>query len=736
MTTRLRVSTQGWGAHRSVGAALRAADVGGTVTIRAGRYRESLVLDRAVTLVAEGGPGSVRIVTPVAPALVVNAAATIRGVVFETEPGGPAVPGAEYGRTTTVVLDSADALLEECVVVGGGVVVTGTAAPTLRGVTIRQVTGDALLVAAAASPVVTGLRIERVTGTGIRVDDDAAGSFTDCVLTRVGADAVVVAGRATPRFGGCQLTEVTGCGLRIIGGRVRLDDCRVERSVGAGLLAAGTAQVWLDDCVVAGAGDSAVAARDDARVTITGGRLTDARGNAVYLAGRARLTMTRVVAAGSGYSTVHVGEQARADLTDCDLTAGAEHGLSIVDAAAAQVVGGRITGARLAAVNVADRGDVTVDGAAVSGTTGLVVDSEHRPLVRGGEVAGTDGVAVLVRDGRSVVLAGPTLRGAVSGGPWAVFNCPDPGPRGHESQPAGPPVVGTQPAGPPVVGTQPASPADDRGADGPGDAVARLLGQLDDLIGLAEAKREVGSLVTVMRLVRLRQLAGLPPPPLSRHLVFAGNPGTGKTTVARLYGRILRTLGVLASGHLVEASRNDLVGEYVGHTAPKTTAMFQRALGGVLFIDEAYSLAPIGQGADFGAEAVATLVKLMEDHRDDIVVIAAGYPDDMARFVASNPGLSSRFTRTLRFPDYQSAELVQIVEAQADRHSYRLTGSTRESLLELFERIPRVAGFGNGRTARHVFQQMTERHATRVATAATTTPDDLSDLQPQDVPVD
>ncbi|WFE25448.1 AAA family ATPase [Solwaraspora sp. WMMD791] len=701
MTTRLRVATHGWGAHRSVGAALRAADVGGTVTIRAGRYREALVLDRAVTLVAEGEPGSVRIVTPVAPVLVVGAPVTVRGVVFEAP---PAYPGTPDGPAAAVLLEAGTALLEDCTVVGAGVAVTGTATATLRRVTIRQVTGD-----------------------GIQVTDDATVTATDCVLTGIG-----------------------GCGLRIAGGRVDGSGCRIDGSAGAGVLATGNARAHLDDWVFTEVRDSAVAARDEARLTLTGARCVEPGGNAAYLTGRARITMTRVDATGSGYSTVHVGGQAHAELTGCELTGSGEHGLTVVDSATAHLTGGRIHGARLAGVHVADRGDVTTDAATVSGGTGLIVDSAHRPLLRGGAITGTGGVAVQVGDGRTVVLAGPALHGSVHGGPWAVLRCPDPGPRGRPPG-AGPATVPGPPPEPvatgappapvatgapsePTIGGAPSEPAGDL-AD-PDEAVARLLRQLDQLVGLDDVKRDVGALVTVMRLVRLRRDAGLPPPPLSRHLVFAGNPGTGKTTVARLYGQILHALGMLTRGHLIEASRSDLVGEYVGHTAPKTTGVFHRARGGVLFIDEAYALAPTGQGADFGAEAVATLVKLMEDHRDDVVVIAAGYPDDMARFVASNPGLASRFTRTLRFPDYRSGELVRIVEAQARQHHYRLTGSTRDVLTALFDRMPRVDGFGNGRTARHVFQRMTELHAVRVATTPGATGDDLSDLRPQDVPDD
>jgi SpoVK/Ycf46/Vps4 family AAA+-type ATPase len=266
------------------------------------------------------------------------------------------------------------------------------------------------------------------------------------------------------------------------------------------------------------------------------------------------------------------------------------------------------------------------------------------------------------------------------------------------------------------------------------ESLEDLMAELARLIGLDRVKQEVSALANLMQMVKRREEVGLAPPPLSRHLVFAGNPGTGKTTVARLYGRILAALGLLSRGHLVEADRGDLVGEYVGHTAPKTQAAFRRALGGVLFIDEAYALVPYGQSSDFGQEAVSTLVKLMEDYRDEVVVIAAGYPDDMERFIDSNPGLASRFTRTLTFEDYSSAELVSIVAHLAQQYDYRLADETWEQLLEYFENFPRGERFGNGRTARQVFQRMTEQQAQRVAKLMTPRTEDLTMVRPEDLP--
>ncbi|WP_433229853.1 AAA family ATPase [Actinomadura formosensis] len=244
------------------------------------------------------------------------------------------------------------------------------------------------------------------------------------------------------------------------------------------------------------------------------------------------------------------------------------------------------------------------------------------------------------------------------------------------------------------------------------------LKELHDLTGLDTVKHEIALLVAGTHAARLRSESGLKITPPTRHMVFTGNPGTGKTMVARLLGRIYKRLGVLSSGHLVEASRAHLVGEYIGQTAPRTRRLVERAIGGVLFIDEAYTLTQSPLKGDYGHEAIAELVKLMEDHRDDLVVVVAGYQQEMAEFLAANPGLDSRFPKQIHFPDYTDDELITVFGQLAAADGFELAPGTEEVLRAMLRRAPRGPSFGNGRLMRNMLDIAVANQADRVASAA------------------
>ena len=267
----------------------------------------------------------------------------------------------------------------------------------------------------------------------------------------------------------------------------------------------------------------------------------------------------------------------------------------------------------------------------------------------------------------------------------------------------------------------------------PARPLEELLDELDGLVGLAPVKHEVRLVANLLQVSKLRQARGLATVEGSRHLVFTGNPGTGKTTVARLLAQIYRTLEVVPKGHLVETDRSQLVAGFVGQTAIRTREVFDSARGGVLLIDEAYALVRGGEN-DFGREAIDTIVKLVEDRRDDTVVIVAGYPAEMAEFVASNPGLVSRFPRTIEFPDYTDDELVAIFDRMAAAAEYETTPEVHERLRETLAGHPRGHGFGNARLIRNLFEQSVANHATRVVGIADPSNTDLVRLVREDIP--
>ena len=259
--------------------------------------------------------------------------------------------------------------------------------------------------------------------------------------------------------------------------------------------------------------------------------------------------------------------------------------------------------------------------------------------------------------------------------------------------------------------------------------------ELDELIGLESVKEEIRSLANFAKVQKQRAEKGLKTPKMSYHLVFTGSPGTGKTTVARIVARIYKDLGILQKGHTVETDRSGLVAEYVGQTAVKTNAIVDSALNGVLFIDEAYALVPEDSRSDYGQEAISTLLKRMEDDRDKLVVIIAGYPNEMKRFIHSNPGLQSRFNRYIDFPDYTAEELYRIFHLYLKKNEYTIT---KEAGVYLRERLEDVVAhkdrnFGNARYVRNKFEKIIQRQANRIASRRNLSSEELSLITLDDV---
>jgi hypothetical protein len=636
--------------------------------------------------------------------------------------------------------------------------------------------------------------ISRTGGSGVSAANGARALLRDCRISGTGSTGIAAAEEADLVLEGTTLADSGTTSLAVSGSaRITVTGGSLTRSGANGVYASDDAAVTMTGTELAHSAYTAVHLGGHATVTLTGCEIHDTPENGIRVTGHAVLTARDTRIAATGMSGLTVDQQGDAELHGCRFDAN-DVGVAVAALAHRPLLRDcEVSASRRTGIEIGAGASAQVDAVSVhhSGTAGVFLDAGSTAVLHGCTVADTVGSGIVVwKDARPTVRATTVERTGKNGvfvgdGGRGLFEDCDVShtafPAVHVGEAAEPvlrrclvhdadedlslgraaapvfeqcavadvktstiPAEGLAPAGASLSARLPSVGATARAASGgdPGGAdeetpetLESLRAELGRLVGLEGVKQDVESLVKLMRTVQRRKDAGLAQPPLNRHLVFAGNPGTGKTTVARLYGRLLAALGLLERGHLVETGRSDLVGEYVGHTAPKTQAVFRRALGGVLFIDEAYALVPHGQGADFGQEAVSTLVKLMEDHRDEVVVIVAGYPRDMERLVSSNPGLASRFTRTLTFADYGADELVRIVEHHAAEHEYTIPAPTRDAFMAYFDTLARDEGFGNGRTARQVFQQVTERHAQRIADLHDPTTDDLVTVLPQDLPV-
>ncbi|GAA4129682.1 right-handed parallel beta-helix repeat-containing protein [Streptomyces griseoincarnatus] len=647
------------------------------------------------------------------------------------------------GQAGVAVRGGGHPRLERCKVhhaSGSGLTATGeNSALEAVGCEVYEVRGSGVQVTGRATAHLTDCDVHRTTGDGITLDTDAVLTLADCRIHDIPENAVDLRSRSVLTLTRTTVRQFGRNGLSVWdpGTRVDANQCEIFDSTGdyPAVWVSDGATAVLDSCRVHDVPDALFVLDRGSRADVVDSDLSQVRNTAVSVSdgATAQLDDCRIREAATGAWFRDHGSGGT--LSNCSLD-GTQTGVIVTKGADPTVERCTVDSPAEAGVYVSAGGRGTFEHCRVTGSGGYgfhVIDGSRTTLrkcrtercARGGyEFAeGADGASG---------SGGPVVEDCTSdesGSLRAEPPAPEPAVQttGHTTG-----LLGTvpSPAGAPAAPAPAAVPEPRRETRTSKD----VLGELDALVGLESVKREVRALTDMIEVGRRRQQAGLKAASVKRHLVFTGSPGTGKTTVARLYGEILASLGVLEQGHLVEVSRVDLVGEHIGSTAIRTQEAFEKARGGVLFIDEAYALSPEDAGRDFGKEAIDTLVKLMEDQRDAVVVIVAGYTAEMERFLSVNPGVASRFSRTITFGDYGPEELLRIVEQQAEEHEYRLAPGAAEALLKYFTGIPKGPAFGNGRTARQTFEAMVERHASRVAQLDEPTTDDLTLLYAEDLP--
>ncbi|MFG2343546.1 right-handed parallel beta-helix repeat-containing protein [Streptomyces phaeochromogenes] len=741
---------------------VRIAPVDGVpLTVRASAVVQDLLVEgqdsaAPALLVEEGTPElmDIRIVTRSAAGIEVRGGA--RPTVRRCTVDNPAGVGI-------AVLDGGGGVFEECEVVAAGqsgVSVRGGAHPRLErcrihhtsgaglsatgeqsaleaiGCEVYEVRGSGVQVTARATAHLTDCDVHRTTADGITLDTDAVLTLADCRIHDIPENAVDLRSRSVLTMTRSTVRQFGRNGLSVWdpGTRVDANQCEIHDSTGdyPAVWVSDGATVVLDSCRVHDVPDALFVLDRGSRADVVDSDISQVRNTAVS-----------------------VSDGATAQLDDCRIRDAAT-GAWFRDHGSGGTLNGCTVDGTQTGVIVTKGADPTIERCTVTSPAeaGFYVSAGGRGTFNGCRVTGSEGYGFHVLDGcRTTLKKCRTERCARGGYEFAdaggdqasgtgpvVEDCTS-----DESASVRPPApetaVQTTSQSPGLLGAIPGQRITEQEPlvapqepEQPARSSTAVLGELDALVGLESVKREVRALTDMIEVGRRRQQAGLKAASARRHLVFTGSPGTGKTTVGRLYGEILASLGVLEKGHLVEVSRVDLVGEHIGSTAIRTQEAFDRARGGVLFIDEAYALSPEDSGRDFGREAIDTLVKLMEDHREAVVVIVAGYTAEMERFLTVNPGVASRFSRTITFGDYDAEELLRIVEQQAEEHEYRLAPGAGEALIKYFTAIPKGPAFGNGRTARQTFEAMVERHAGRVAQLPEPSKDDLTLLYAEDLP--
>jgi parallel beta-helix repeat protein len=457
--------------------------------------------------------------------------------------------------------------------------------------------------------------------------------------------------------------------VQALGGHLRLEKCAITAGDGAGIVVSDGATLTVLDVKVTGGRAGLII--EDAKGSVDKCEIRGAVEDGIIVRLGADPTIRNSTIVDCGFRGIYVYQAARPHIDRCDISGTGDCGISVAFQSAPTIRNCWVHDTR---------------------NSGIVFGRGCRGLVEACTIEHTAEPGLLLEQGAS-----PEVRQGVTDGHGA-----------------------------PNVGTSAIEGVSQQDTE----KVDKLLGELDTMIGLAQVKAEVRALIDEIQVNEWRRNAGLAVGTVSHHLIFTGAPGTGKTTVARIYGQLLKALGVLPKGQFKEVTRRDLVGQYIGHTAEKTTKVVEEALGGVLFIDEAYTLSRSGgASADFGQEAIDTIVKLMEDHRDEIAMIVAGYTKEMDDFLDANSGLASRFAKTLEFQNYDPGELVLIVQRIARADDYVLEPGLDDALHEWFAQTDRTQNFGNAREARRLLEGMRKAQSGRLrATGRMPTRDDLRTL--------